>query len=151
MARKKIGLQVNGFEEYMTKLDELGGSKAMKRGVESALKASKEYVNPLIESAMDKGNLPAQGRYSTGGTKESIDTDMTVEWDGMTASIKVGFDFKQSGLKSIFLMYGVKGTPRIAPVTGLYDAIYGNKTQKQIGNIQAEALTKVIDEFMEGD
>ena len=146
MARKKIGLQVNGFEEYMTKLDELGGSKAMKRGVESALKASKEYVNPLIEAAMV--NLPASGKYSTGGTKESIDTDMTVEWDGMTASIKVGFDFKQSGLKSIFLMYG---TPKMPPVNGLKAAISGNKTQKEIGKIQAEALTKVIDEFMEGD
>lgn len=146
MARNKIGLQVKGFEEYMAKLDELGGSKAMKRGVESALKASKEYVNPLIESAMV--SLPASGKYSTGGTKESIDKSMDVEWDGMTATIKVGFDFKQSGLKSIFLMYG---TPKMPPVNGLKAAIYGNKTQKKIGEIQGETLAKVIDEFMEGE
>ena len=145
MARNKIGLQVKGFEEYMAKLDKLGGSKAMKQGVESALKSSKEYVTPLIESAMD--NLPAMGKYSTGDTKESIDKGTDVEWNGMTASIKVGFDFKKSGLKSIYLMYG---TPKMPKVNGLYDAIYGSKTQKQIGKIQAETLAKVIDEYMEG-
>ena len=145
MARNKIGLQVKGFEEYMARLDKLGGSDAMRRGVESALKASKDYVNPLIESAMN--NLPADGKYSTGDTKASIDRGMSVDWEGMTASIKVGFDFKKSGLKSIYLMYG---TPKMSPVKGLKDAIYGNKSQKQIGKIQAETLDKVITRIMEG-
>ena len=145
MARNKIGLQVKGFEEYMAKLDEVGGSQAMRRGVESALKASKQYVNPLIESAMTK--LPAGGRYSTGDTKKSIDRDMTVDWQGMTGSIKVGFDFKKSGLTSIFLMYG---TPKMPPVAGLKAAIYGTKTQKEIAKLQGEALDKVIKRIMEG-
>lgn len=145
MARNKIGLQVEGFEDYMNKLDELGGSDAMKKGVESALKSSKEYVNPLIETAMNK--LPAGGKYSTGDTERSIDKDNTVEWEGFTGSIKVGFDFKKSGLKSIFLMYG---TPKMQPVAGLKAAIYSSKTQKQIGQIQAEELNRVIKELMEG-
>ncbi len=147
MARNKIGLQVNGFEEYMSRLDELGGSDAMKRGVESALKSSKQYVNPLINSAMATPNLPAQGKFSKGGTKESIDTNMSVEWEGMTASIKVGFNFKESGLKSIFLMYG---TPKMPPVAGLKNAIYSAKTKKEIAKIQAETLDKVISRIMEG-
>ncbi len=147
MARNKIGLQVKGFEEYMSKLDEIGGSTAMKRGVESALKSSKQYVNPQINTAMATSNLPAKGKYSSGDTKESIDTDMTVEWEGATASIKVGFNFKESGLKSIFLMYG---TPKMPPVAGLKNAIYGAKTKKEIAKIQAEALDKVIERIMEG-
>lgn len=147
MARNKIGLQVKGFEEYMSKLDEVGGSTAMKRGVEGALKSSKAYVNPQINTAMATSNLPAGGKYSTGDTKDSIDTDMTVEWEGMTASIKVGFDFKESGLKSIFLMYG---TPKMPPVAGLKNAIYSAKTKKEIAKIQAEALDKVIERIMEG-
>ncbi len=147
MARKnRIGLQVEGFEEYMAKLDELGGSSAMKRGVEEALKDSKKHVTPLIDKAMTK--LPAGGRYSTGNTKESIDDSMTVDWQGATASIKVGFDFKKSGVTSVFLMYG---TPRMKPVSGLEAAVYGNKTKKEIAAIQAEALTRVINEIMEGD
>ena len=146
MARAKIGLQVKGFEEYMEKLDKIGGTTAMKRGTEGALKASKQYVNPLITAAMSKSNLPAHGKYSINeGTKKSIDNDMTVNWEGMTASIKVGFKFDESGMKSIFLMYG---TPKHAPVAGLYDAIYGNKTQRQISKLQAEALTKTIDRIM---
>lgn len=144
MARNRIGLQVKGFEEYMAKLDEVGGTAAMRRGVEEALKDSKKHVNPLIAQAMTR--LPAAGRYATGRTKESIDDSMTVDWDGMTASIKVGFDFKKSGMRSIFLMYG---TPRMKPVSGLKAAIYGTKTTKEIGAIQAEALSRVIREIME--
>ena len=144
MARNRIGLQVEGFEEYMAKLDEVGGTAAMRRGVEEALKESKKYVNPLIEKAMTK--LPAGGRYFTGDTKRSLDKDMSVEWQGATASIKVGFDFSESGLKSIFLMYG---TPRMKPVTGLKAAVYGAKTKKEIAAIQGAALDKVIKEIME--
>lgn len=131
----------------MAKLDELGGNDAMKRGVESALKASKAYINPQIESAMAKSNLPHQGIYSTGDTKQSIDKDMTVEWSGFEGEIKVGFDLHGSGLTSIFLMYG---TPRVNPVVGLKDAVYGGKTQRQIAKIQGEALDKVVKRVMEG-
>ena len=146
MARNKIGLAANGLEGYMNKLEELGGSKAMKRATEEALKDSKKYVNPLIEQSMNK--LPAGGRYSTGDTKESIDKSMTVEWEGLTASIKVGFDFKKSGMKSIYLMYG---TPKMSPVSGLKAAIYGAKTKRELAKVQEEALQRVITEIMEGD
>lgn len=154
MARKKIGLQVDGFEDYMSKLDQLGGTSVMKRAVEQALIASKKHVNPQIDKLMVKSNMPAKkskkgaGAYWTGDTKDSLDTEMSVEWTGLTAEIKVGFDFKKSGMKSIFLIYG---TPRTDPVKGLKNAIYGSKTQKEIGQIQAEELTKVIKEIMEGE
>ena len=145
MARNKIGLQFKELDAYMAKLDELGSGDAMKRGVEGALKASKQHVNPLIEKSMAK--LPAGGKYSTGNTKESIDRDMRVDWSGLTASIKVGFDFSKSGVTSIFLMYG---TPRMQPVSGLKNAVYGSKTQKELATIQEEALQKVILRIMEG-
>lgn len=145
MARNKIGLQFEGWENYMGKLDKLGGTPLMKKGVEEALIESKKHVNPLIEQAMTK--LPAGGKYSTGDTKQSIDEDMSVEWEGMTGTIKVGFDFKKSGPKSIFLMYG---TPRMKPVSGLKNAIYGSKTKKEIAQIQEQKLSEVIKSVMEG-
>lgn len=145
MARNKIRLNGDLFGDYMAKLDKLGGTEAMKRGTDKALIASKEYVNPLIESAMNK--LPAGGKYSTGRTKRSIDTSDSVEWNGLTASIKVGFNLKESGLTSIFLMYG---TPRMKPVSGLKSAVYGTKTQKEIAKLQEVELMKVIKEVMEG-
>lgn len=145
MGRNRIGLQFDGWEDTLAKLDELGGTKAMKRGVEAALKSSKEYVNPQIEAALKK--LPAQGKYSTGETKRSIDKDMSIEWSGRTGEIKVGFDFKKSGMTSIFLMYG---TPKMSPVPGLKNAIYGTKTNKQIKEIQEAEINKVIKRIMEG-
>ena len=150
MARNKIGLQFDGWTDYMSKLDELGGTQLMKKGVEEALIESKKYVNPLIEKSMTK--LPAKGKYSKGGTKESIDDEMRVEWEGMTGTIKVGFDFSKSGPKSIFLMYGTKvhGTPRMKPVSGLKSAIYGAKTKKEIAEIQEKVLSDVIKEVMGG-
>ena len=149
MARNKIGLQFQGWEDYLAKLDELGGANAMKKGVEEALKESKKHVNPLIEASM--GKLPAGGRYSTGATKESIDDEMKVEWTGMTGEIKIGFDFKKSGPKSIFLMYGTKlnGTPRMKPVAGLKNAIYGAKTKKEVAEIQEKILSNHIKKVME--
>ena len=145
MARNRIGLQFNGWEEYIAKLDELGGTQLMKKGVEEALIESKKHVNPLIEQAMTK--LPAGGKYSTGDTKKSIDKDNKVDWSGMTGEIKVGFDFSKSGTTSIFLMYG---TPRMKPVSGLKSAIYGAKTQKEVAEIQEKVLSDVIKKVMEG-
>ena len=148
MARNKIGLQFDGWEDYLAKLDELGGSNAMKKGVEEALIESKKHVNPLIDKAMVKSNLPAKGKYSDEeGTRKSIDDDMSVEWEGMTGSIKVGFDFSKSGMKSIFLMYG---TPNHDPVTGLKSAIYGAKTKKEVAEIQEKVLSNHIKKVMEG-
>lgn len=141
----KIGLQFKGWQEMIAKLDKLGGTEAMKKGVDAALKASKEYVTPQIENAITR--LPAGGKYSTGNTKSSINKDMSVEWSAGVGSIKVGFDFEKSGPVSIFLMYG---TPRMSPVSGLKNAIYGTKTNKQIKEIQETEINKVIKEIMEG-
>lgn len=145
MAKNKIGLQFTGWQEAMYRLDQVGGSDAMKRGVEAGLRASKQYVNPQIYAAMK--NLPAKGKYSTGRTEQSIDRDMNIEWQGLTGEIKVGFDFNISGLTSVYLMYG---TPRMDPVSGLEDAIYGSKTKREIKKIQEEAVNKVIKRIMEG-
>ena len=147
MARNRIGLQFKGWEEYMAKLDKLGGTQLMKEGVEEALVESKKHVNPLIEKRMAKGKLPAKGKYSTGDTEASIDDSTRVQWEGMTGSIKIGFDFSESGMTSIYLMYG---TPKMKPVTGLKSAIYGAKTKKEIAEIQERVLSEVINSVMEG-
>lgn len=145
MPKARFSLECKAFDEYMEKLDQIGGTAAMKQGVEKALIQSKEYVIPLLDAAMAKSNLPAGGKYSGGGTADSINRDATVEWQGMTGTISIGFEFAESGMKSIFLMYG---TPRMKPVAGLQDAIYGNKTKNQIKKIQSAALTETIDEIM---
>lgn len=154
MARNKIGLQFEGWEDYIAKLDKVGGSAAMKSGVEQALKKSKEHITPKIEKAVSPSNLPAKGKYSASPhAKDTIDREVDVTWENNVASIKVGFDLKKAGgFTSIYLMYGthVNGTPRMKPAKGLKAAIYGANTKKEVAEIQQEAISDVIKKIMEG-
>ena len=137
----------------MAKLDEIGGLAAVKKGVDAGLKASKQYVNKQIDGVMVKGNMPAvkavsgPGAYWTGRTKDSLNRDFNIKDNGVISTIDIGFNFKESGMTSIMLMYG---TPKQEPVRGLKAAIYGAKTQKEVGKIQADAVQKVIDRIMGG-
>lgn len=145
MPRGKIGINFDGFEEYMGKLEEIGGSDAMKKASKNALVESKKYVTAEIQKAIK--HLPAGGRYSTGETEMSIITEDTFTWSGTIGSTDVGFDFGESGLTSVYLMYG---TPKMKPVKGLKAAVYGAKSNKEVAKIQEDELLKVIRRIMEG-
>ncbi len=138
MARNKLRLDFKGFEEYAARLDELGGD--LKAVTEKALKESHTFVTPKIKAAMAKHNR-------TGGTSRAILDKSPVVWDGAVASIDVGFDIQSGGMPSIFLMYG---TPRVKPDRDLYNAIYGNKTKKEIKELQQEIFSAAIKKAMEG-
>ena len=84
------------------------------------MKATKAQVNPKVTAAIKPGNLPAGGKYSTGGTEAHLNTDFTVDWEGNMARLKLGFNLEGDGLASIFLMYG---TPHHAPAAGLREAL----------------------------
>lgn len=110
MAKNRISLSFKGFEELAEKLDKAGGD--LKKVTEKALITSKKIVEQNLDEVVIKPNFPSEeepGQYSTGKTRDSIDRSETVDWNGTKASIKVGFDFKISGMTSVFLMYG---TPR---------------------------------------
>ena len=147
MPKNKIGLKFDGWEKLMANIDKMAGMTAMQEVTKSALKATKSYVNSNVMKIMAKSNLPAKGKYSAGLTLDSLDNDFVVAWSGYTAEIAIGFDFDVSGLRSIFLMYG---TPKMKPVAGLKNAIYGNKTKKEISKIQSEAVNKYITRHMGG-
>lgn len=144
MSRKKLELHFSGFKELAERLDELG--KDLKPITEKALIESHMAVIPEIEKAIQKPNLPSGGKYSTGATQKSIIKTPVVNWEGSIGSIDIGFDISKT-MTSIFLMYG---TPRHKPVSGLYEAIYGNKTKKEISKIQKEIFEKAIKNAMEG-
>lgn len=143
--KNRIGLQFSGFAEMAARLDELQGD--LQRTTEEALIKSKEVVTAKLLEATNKANYPAQGKYSTGRTRQSIDTTKNVTWQGTTAEINVGFDLERSGLTSIYLMYG---TPRMAKVQAIYDAVYGSRVKAEIKRIQKETFDAAIKEKMEG-
>ena len=139
MAKNRISLSFKGFEELAEKLDKAGGD--LKKVTEKALVAGKNVVMDNLDNEVKNSNFPAHGKYSTGLTEKSIDTSETVEWNGTKATIKVGFDFKISGLRTIFLMYG---TPRMKKSPKIFNAVYGAKTKKQVAEIQKEIFESEI-------
>lgn len=138
MARNRMGLQFSGFDEVLSNFDKAGGD--IKRATEAALKAGKQAVTPDIAAAIRR-------HRRSGRTEMSLDKDVRVNWEGLTAEISVGFRIRNGGLPSIFLMYG---TPRVAPDKALYNSVYGARTKKKIAEVQKETVNKVIQRTLGG-
>lgn len=138
MAKNKIGLKFDGIEDMVERLEKVEGD--IKSTAEAALKASKQAVNPGIQKEIMR-------HRRTGNTEATLDKDMIVKWEGTSGSIKIGFNIRNGGLPSIFLMYG---TPRMKKDTKLYNSIYGSKTKKTIANAQKEVFEKRIARRMGG-
>lgn len=138
MARKrKNGFDTSALVKYAERLEAAGGTATVKRAVEGGMKSTKQEVNKLVTTAMQAGNLPAGGAYSTGATMESLNEIFTVEWAGNVANLPLGFDLSGDGIASIFLMYG---TPKMAPAAGLREALKENPRKISRKEMQAAAL-----------
>jgi hypothetical protein len=142
MAKKKNGFDTTALLKYAERLDELGGSDALKRATTAGMTQAKKEINRQVTAAMQTGNLPAGGKYSTGDTLDSLDENLGVTWQGDVASLPVGFDMSKSGITSILLMHG---TPKMQPVTGLKDVLYGKKGKAAARKAQEEAMRKIIE------
>lgn len=146
MARTRFGIDFADCLDLGAMIDELAGGEAVKRAVENALIETDKYVTAEVDKAV------ASSPYNfnrTGKTKESIDRDTTVQWEGSQAYAKAGFNISDGGLPSIFLIYG---TPKIKPDTNLKNAAKGTgKHKKKIEEIQQAEFNKVISEVMNND
>lgn len=153
MARKgkKPGLDFEQVAELAEKLEQLGGD--LKEVAEEALLFIPGQVNPKLKAAMAK-------HRRTGRTEQSLVEGQSVTWSGSVGSLPVGFDIKNGGLPSIFLMYG---TPRHAPRNQygaakksgaehpgmraddqLKNAIYGTQEQAEIAKRQQKIFEEAI-------
>lgn len=144
--RKKNGFDTTALEKYMRQLEAAGDDKVIKWAVGDALRASKMELNRQITKRMQKPNLPAGGKYSTGGTLEALNTQYREEWVGNMASLPLGFNMEGDGITSVFLMYG---TPQHDPVPGLNNTIKGNVARKKIREDQEKAILNIL-EYMKG-
>lgn len=138
MGKKRFGVTFDGFDELMANLDALQGD--LKKVTNECLEVAPEIITPKLHQAMTK-------HKQTGQTEKSIVEHSPVKWEGMTASIEVGFKIRNGGLPSIFLMYG---TPRMKKDTKLYNAVYGKKTRDEIAKKQQDILEKAIKNRMGG-
>ena len=133
----KLKLDFSGLDKMIEDMHKMGAN--VKDVAESALKKGRDYINNNLESAMASHNR-------SGETIKSL-KNAPVEWDGTVAKIPVGFDIKNGGLRSIFLMYGTKvyGTPRVKKDMKLYKAIYGKETKEKVQEIMKDEFQKVLE------
>lgn len=94
MGKNLLKLETKGLEEYAERLDKLGGD--LKATTDKALKQANLKVTNDTINAMARENLPAKGKYSTGETIDTIVVNPNVDWEGMIASVPVGFDFSNT-------------------------------------------------------
>ena len=152
MARKRYGIEFSGFTEMAEKFQKLGGD--LKQIATECLDVVPEIVNPSLSKDMAKHNR-------TRDTVNSIEERPRVEWSGTVGAIQVGFNLKEGGMPSIFMMYG---TARHAPANQygrasgsnagmqadkkLYNDVYGAAIKRKIGEKQQEILDKAIKKRM---
>lgn len=120
----KTRIEFDGFEEVIARLTKLDGDV---RGVtEKALRETHKVITKKAEAAIAP-------HKKTGATEKSLKRNAEIEWAGTLASVETGFDISNGGLPSIFLMYG---TPRMKKDQNLYNAFFGNKTKKEVMELQ---------------
>lgn len=120
----KTRIEFEGFEEVIAKLTQL---EADVKGVtEKALRETHKVITKKAEAAIAP-------HKETGATEKSLKKNAEIKWAGSEASVETGFSIRNGGLASIFLMYG---TPRMKKDQNLYNAFFGNKTKKEVMEIQ---------------
>ena len=120
----KTRIEFEGFEEVIARLTKLDGD--IKGVTEKALRETHKVITKKAETAIAP-------HKETGATEKSLKRNAEIEWVGTLASVETGFSIRQGGLPSIFLMYG---TPRMKKDQNLYNVFFGNKTKKEIMELQ---------------
>lgn len=131
--KNKMSIEFEGFDEVVTQINNLNGN--LKAITNKGLQKTHEIITEKAEEAIQKPNLPAKGKYSTGKTEKSLKTEAKVEWNGTVASVPVGFSISQGGLPSIFMIYG---TPRYMKNQKMYNTFWSSKTHNEVIAAQEE-------------
>lgn len=142
--KNRIQLQLHGFDELVTMLDELHGD--IKEVLTTAFEDAGEDIGVRTKEAMDDADLPAGGKYSSGETKKSVIINPKATWNGSTVEIGVGFDKLKNGVGSLL----ITGTPRMRPNYALEKIFVGKRYMKELNEQIAETITDAIVEKMEG-
>lgn len=143
--RNTLRFDASEFKRLLVEIEGLGGD--VQKVVEDALRPAGEKIHKDTEAAMANSNLPAGGKFSQGDTLEAVVTDNHVEWEGMVASIPVGFDFGVPGAGGFL----ITGTPRMSPNRALNKMYKQKKYMKEIQNQMGEvAMAALIDKMTGG-
>ena len=144
MAKNQMTLDTSGLDAALTKLIASVGVEKAKESVEKHLQEVGDKISKDTLEAVQKANLPAGGRYSTGETEQSVVRKPAVTWDGGTASIPVGFDFSKPGAGG----WLISGTPKMQPYTALRKMY---KSKKYMADRQTELANEIWNDILESE
>lgn len=137
-----IGIEFDGFAEYAEKIDMLGGD--LIKVFSDAMQQTAETIQADTRAAVQKPNLPAAGKYSTGDTANSIISDTTPQVSGSVISVDVGFDKSKPGSGGFL----ITGTPRMQPAAQLaviYDSKgYMKRREEEIKKLLQNEISKLM-------
>lgn len=147
MANKGFSLDFDGFLDLAKNIGELG-EDVLRKAVDDALTASKDYANAEIEKAMNSSryNFDGQG-YSKGKAKASLQKVRVkpVEWNGSVAKALIGVDLNDAP-EMLFIMHG---TPHMAKDTAIYNALkVKGKHKTKIAELQKDIFNKALEDAM---
>lgn len=140
MAKKsKLAFAFEEMAGLAEKLENAGGN--LQEAADRALRATHDYITPNLSSGISRHVL-------SGDTKESLDKRGGVVWESeLKAHVNIGFNLKEGGLPSIFLMWG---TPKMQPDKKLKGAAFGAKVKREVAAIQREEMEKALKEIAGG-
>lgn len=137
MAKQPLFMVTPNMQKWLTDLDALSRT-GLEEAVTNALKESHNYITPLLQAEIEK-------HRRTGRTENSLDTNPVVNKRGDLFNIEIGFHISEGGLPSIFLMHG---TPKQAPDTQLYNAVFGKATAKKLKDAQHTAVKQALQKYI---
>jgi hypothetical protein len=141
----KMQITFDGFRDLAEAVDKAGGN--ITAAVDEALSDTRDIVQKELRTAAQPYKAGGGGLkgYATGSLYDAIiSLAERIEWDGTTATVKVGFSSKENRngfMHSIFVMYG---TPKMNKDPKIYNAIKGSRTKKLIAEAQRRTLEKYL-------
>lgn len=143
MARNTLKISTKGFGKMLTELDELGGN--ITKVATDALEQAAETIGEDTIEAVQPGNLPAGGEYSTGATASSIVRNPRVVNEGDRLSVNVGFDYNKPGAGGYLITGRPPGKHGSMNSVPKLEQIY--KRKKYATQIQQDMIDIVQDEI----
>lgn len=135
MAKKsKFAFRFDEMEDLADKIQKMGGS--IQEAADEALRQTHDFITPKLDAGIARHHV-------SGDTGDSLVQTPAIVWENpLLAKVNIGFDLKEGGLPSIFLMWG---TPRRKasdmPVDkALKNAAFGPAVKREVARIQREAL-----------
>ena len=146
MAKKKSkwAFRFDEMAALSERLENMGGD--LQKAVDTALKSTHEYITPQLSSGIARHDF-------SGDTAETLERSPHVVWaTPLKAKVSIGFNLKEGGIPSIYLMWGTpKRKASEMPVDIAFrNSAFGPKVKREVAKLQRGALEAAVEALKRG-